>query len=142
MKSAIFDERTLNVNARVSQVSLMLTQLGLYAIIFYRVYILQQPDETVNDLRILLTVSVFGTMIATLYLGGLLPKLKFKTLVFIYLGFVAFLGTVLTLWLGVPDLSDWQNNILPVLVGPAILIGAYWLFAWLGAKRIEKQIEE
>jgi len=28
------------------------------------------------------------------------------------------------------------------VVGPAILLGAYWLFAWLGEKRIEKQIKE
>ena len=59
-----------------------------------------------------------------------------------YVGFVVLLGTVLIIWLGLPDLSDWQNNLLPVLVGPALLLGAYWLFAWLGARRLEKQIED
>ena len=140
MKPKLFDERTLNVNARVSQIALVLTQLGLYAIILNRVYILNQVDETVNDLRILLGLSIFGTLFATLFFGGLLPQIRFRTIVLVYLGFVAFLTTVLTLWLGPPDLSDWQNNILPALLGPAILMGAYWLFAWLGTKRIERQI--
>jgi len=142
MKKPLFDERTLNVNARVSQIALALTQLGLYGIILYRVYILNQPDDTLNDFRILLGVSIFGTMFATLFFGGILPQVKFRTIVLIYLGFVAFLFIVLTLWLGPPDLSDWQNNILPVVVGPAILLGAYWLFAWLGKHRIERQIEK
>jgi len=142
MKPTLFDERTLNLNARISQVTLVLTQLGLLGIILFRVYYLGQPDDSLNDLRILLGFSIFGTLLATLFFGGMLPKIKARTLVVIYLGFVAFLFIVLSLWLGFPDLSDWQNNVLPVVVGPAILLGAYWLFAWLGEKRIEKQIEE
>ena len=142
MKSTLFDERTLNVNARVSQFALVLTQLGLLGIILFRTYFLDQPDNLNNDLRILLGLSVFGTMFATLLFGGMLPQIKFRNLVVIYLGFVALLFIVLTLWLGLPDLADWQNNILPVLLGPAILLGAYWFFAWLGAKRIDSQIGE
>lgn len=142
MKSTLFDERTLNVNARVSQIALVLTQLGLLGIILFRSYFLDQPDNLNNDLRILLGLSVFGTMFATLLFGGMLPQVRFRSIAVIYLGFVALLFIVLTLWLGLPDLSDWQNNILPVLLGPAILLGAYWFFAWLGAKRIESQIEE
>lgn len=142
MKSTLFDERTLNVNARVSQFALVLTQLGLLGIILFRTYFLDQPDTLNNDLRILLGLSVFGTMFATLLFGGMLPQIKFRNIVILYLGFVALLFIVLTIWLGLPDLSDWQNNILPVLLGPAILLGAYWFFAWLGAKRIDKQIED
>ena len=77
MKPTLFDERTLNVNARVSQFALVFTQLGLYGIILYRVYVLNQPDETINDLRVLLGISIFGTMFATLFFGGMLPKIKF-----------------------------------------------------------------
>ncbi len=142
MKPALFDERTLNLNARVSQVTLVLTQVGLLGIILFRSYYLDQPDSANNDLRILLALSVFGTLFTTLFFGGMLPKIKFRTLALIYLGFVALLAIILTVWLGLPDLSEWQNNLLPVLLGPAILLGAYWFFAWLGAKRIEKQIQE
>ena len=142
MKQTLFDERTLQIHARISQITLMLTQLGLLAIILFRVYYLQQPDNANNDLRILLGLSIFGTMFATLFYGGMLPKVRFRTIVYIYLGFVAFLFIVLSLWLGLPDLSDWQNNILPVVVGPAILLGAYLFFAWLGGERIERQIEK
>ena len=142
MKPSIFDERTLQIHARISMFSLMLTQLGLLAIILFRVYYIKQPDNANNDLRILLGLSVFGTLLTTLFYGGMVPQIKLKTVVAIYVGFVAFLFIVLTIWLGPPDLNDWQNNILPVVVGPAIMLGAYWMFAWLGRRRIEKQIEE
>jgi hypothetical protein len=142
MKPTLFDERTLNTNARVSQVTLVLTQVGLLGIILFRSYYLDQPDSANNDLRILLALSVFGTMFTTLFFGGMLPKIKFRTIALVYVGFVALLAVILTLWLGPPDLADWQNNILPVVLGPAILLGAYWFFTWLGAKRIEKQIED
>jgi hypothetical protein len=141
-KPALFDERTVQVHARISQFTLMLTQLGLLAIILFRVYYLKQPDNANNDLRILLGLSIFGTLFTTLFYGGMLPQIKLKTVVYIYLGFVAFLFTILSLWLGPPDLNDWQNNILPVIIGPAIMLGAYWLFAWLGARRLEKQLGE
>ena len=141
MKSTLFDERTLTINARVSQIALVITQLGLLGIILFRDYVLNQPGETINDLRILLGISVFGTMFATLFFGGILPLIRFRSIVYIYLGFVVFLFVVLSLWLGFPDFSDWQNNILPVLAGPAILLGVYWLFAWLGKRRIDRQIE-
>jgi len=141
-KSALFDERTLNINARVSQFALVFTQLGLYSIILFRVYALHQPDEAVNDLRVLLGLSIFGTMFATLFFGGMLPKIRFRTIVLVYVGFVAVLATILTLWMGLPDLSEWWNNILPVLVGPALMLGGYWFFAWLGTRRLEKQIRE
>jgi len=140
MKPKIYDERTLNINARVSQFTLVFTQLGLLGIILFRIYFLKQPDETIIDLRILLGLSIFGTMFVTLYFGGLLPQVKVRTIVIVYIGFVALLFIVLTIWLGPPDLADWQNNILPVLLGPAILLGAYWIIAWFGARRIEKQI--
>ena len=120
MKSTLFDERTLNVNARVSQIALVITQMGLLGVILFRTYFLDQPDNLNNDLRILLGLSVFGTMFATLLFGGMLPQVKFRNIVVIYLVFVALLFIVLSLWLGLPDLSDWQNNILPVLLGPAI----------------------
>ena len=142
MKPTLFDERTLNINARVSQITLVLTQVGLLGIILFRSYYLDQPNSANNDLRILLALSVFGTMFTTLIFGGMLPKIKFRTLALIYVGFVVLLAAILTFWLGLPDLADWQNNILPVVLGPAILLGAYWFFAWLGAKRIEKQIRD
>ena len=139
-KSAVFDERTVTINARISQFTLVLSQLGLLGIILFRSNILNQPDDSLIDLRILLGLSVFGTMFATLFFGGMLPKINFRTIVLIYIGFVVLLGTVLTIWLGLPDPSEWWNNILPVVVGPALLLGGYWFFAWLGARRLDKQI--
>jgi hypothetical protein len=52
----------------------------------------------------------------------------------------ALLFTFLSLWLGLPSLDNWQNTILPVVIGPAILVGAYGMMAFLGKKRLDKEI--
>jgi hypothetical protein len=47
---------------------------------------------------------------------------------------------VLSLVYGLPTLDNWTNTLLPVLLGPAILIGLYAGLAYLGKKRIEHEI--
>jgi hypothetical protein len=67
--------------------------------------------------------------------------LSIKKLGYIYAGFVIFLSVILSIWFGLPTVDNWQNTILPVLLGPAILVASYWLVvACLGKKRIEREI--
>jgi hypothetical protein len=131
------DERTALVSARVSQVILVLTQMALLGIILYRGYVLDQPDTQLTDLRVLLALSVFGNIFATLFFSGNFPRLSAKTLLLVYLGLVVILFAVLSIWLGLPSLDDWQTTILPVIVGPAVLVGLYWLAVKLGEDRLE-----
>ena len=70
------DERTALVSARVSQVTLVLTQVVLLGIILYRGYLLDQPDNQLVDLRLLLAFSVFGNIFATLFFSGNFPKIE------------------------------------------------------------------
>lgn len=136
----VTDERMQIVTGRIAVIFLSLTQTAILGIILYRRYFLGQGDEYYNDIRIVLGVSVFGYIAARLYYGAVLPVLSFKKLAVIYVGFVVFLSVVLSIWFGLPTIDDWQNTILPVLLGPAILVSAYWLMAYLGKKRMEKEI--
>lgn len=130
-----WDERTDRLSGKIATIFLGLTQLGMLGIIIYRRYYLGQPEEAYSDLRVVLAFSVFGYIAARLYFGALIPKYSLRTLLLVYLGFVLFLFAVLSLWFGLPALDNWQNTILPVVVGPAILVSGFWLFSWLGNRR-------
>lgn len=141
-KELITDERMSNLSGKISMIFLSLTQLGLLGLILYQRYVLELPEQHYNDLRVLLAFSVFGYFATKLYFGAILPVVKFKTMIIIYLAFVTFLTIVLSIIYGLPTLDNWKNTILPVLLGPAIIIALYMLFAFLGRRRVEKEIKE
>ena len=142
MKSFRVDERTSQVSGRVSLIVLALTQMALAASILYRAYVLDQPDAEYADIQIILLLSMGGNILASLYYGGHYPVLRVKTLVRLYIGSVVGLFIVLSIWLGLPDLDEWYNNVLPVVLGPAIVLGLYYWIAKLGEKRLEDDIEK
>ena len=135
----VADERMQIISGKIAMIFLGLTQTALLGIILYRRFFLGQSEENYSDISIVLMLSVFGYIAARLYYGAVLPVLSIKTLVYIYVGLVTFLMITLSLWLGLPTIENWQNTILPVVLGPAILISFYWLIAHLGKKRMEKK---
>ena len=136
----VSDERMQIIAGRIAFIVLGLTQTAMLGIILYRRFVLEQSNAQVLDLRILLMVSVFGYIAARLYFGAVLPVLSFKKLLIIYICLTIVLAVTLSLWLGMPALDNWQNTILPAVLGPAILVSGYGLIAWLGKKRVEKEI--
>ena len=134
----VSDERMQVVSGRIAFIFLGLTQTAILFAILRRRYFLGQGEEFYSDFRLILGLSVFGYIAARLYYGAVLPILSFKKLFTIYAGFVTFLFVILSLWFGLPTLDNWTNTILPVLLGPAILLFLYWLFAYLGQKRMDK----
>ena len=117
-----------------------LTQVALLVAVLYRAYVLNQPDHEFADLRIILGVSVFGYVGASLFWGGYFPLLKVRMLLIIYLALVVGLFAVLSIVYGMPTVDNWTNTLLPVIVGPAIMVGLYAGLAYWGQKRIEKEI--
>ena len=142
MKNKLFqsDERMGAISGKMAFIFLGLTQTALLASILYRSLVLGQNQEQYVDIRLILLLSVFGYIAARLYYGAILPTLSLRTLFFIYIGLVVVLFVTLSLWMGWPDLDNWQNTILPVVLGPAILVAGYGLLAHFGNKRIEKEI--
>jgi hypothetical protein len=136
------DERTFAAGGRVAGIWLGITHVLLAGVIFYRLYVLGQPDEEIRDFQAIFAISVFGHLITQLFLGGLLPVPTWRGMV---VGYVVLAGIIVTIGLvtyGVPEPAEWHSTWLPALAGPAFFLGFYRLAAWLGRRRIERLIGE
>ena len=135
-----FDERSQQVAGQSAMIMLGLTQVALGAVLMIRLYVFDQPDAELRDIQWVLLGSIVGYFVLRSFLGGIMPVPTMKQAILAYVGLVVFLFVVLSLWLGLPDLSEWTNNVLPAILGPAIIVGGYWLIAALGKRRIEREI--
>lgn len=134
------DERSQQVAGQSATVMLGLTQVALGVVLLVRLYVFDQPDAELRDFQWVLLGSIVGYFALRSFLGGIMPVPTMKQAILAYLGMVVFLFVVLSLWLGLPDLSEWTNNVLPAILGPAIIVGGYWLIAALGKRRVEREI--
>lgn len=134
------DERSQQVAGQSATVMLGLTQVALGVVLLVRLYVFDQPDAELRDFQWVLLGSIVGYFALRSFLGDIMPVPTMKQAILAYLGMVVFLFVVLSLWLGLPDLSEWTNNVLPAILGPAIIVGGYWLIAALGKRRVEREI--
>ncbi|MFZ1397165.1 MAG: hypothetical protein WAS33_09730 [Candidatus Promineifilaceae bacterium] len=134
------DERSQQVAGQSATVMLGLTQVALGMVLLVRLYVFDQPDAELRDFQWVLLGSIVGYFALRSFLGGIMPVPTMKQAILAYVGMTVFLFVVLSLWLGLPDLSDWTNNVLPAILGPAIIVGGYWLIAALGKRRVEREI--
>lgn len=67
------DERTRSTTRYAAAIWLGVTQVLLAAVVFYRLYVLGQPDEEIQDLQAVLVISLFGYASLQLFLGGVMP---------------------------------------------------------------------
>ena len=135
-----FDERSQQVAGQSAMIMLGLTQTALGVILLIRLYVLDQPDSELRDIQWVLLGSIVGYFVLRSFLGGIMPVPTLKQAALTYVGMTIFLFVVLSLWLGLPDLSEWTTNVLPAILGPAIIVGGYWLIAALGKRRVEREI--
>jgi phosphoglycerol transferase MdoB-like AlkP superfamily enzyme len=134
------DERTRSTTRYAAAIWLGVTQLLLVGVIFYRLYVLGQPDEQIRDFQAVLAISLFGYLGLQLFLGGVMPIPTWRGAVAGYLVLTgAITGVCLAIY-GWPQPSEWSSTWLPTLLGPALLIAAYLLVARLGRWRIERQL--
>jgi phosphoglycerol transferase MdoB-like AlkP superfamily enzyme len=135
------DERTRSSTRYAAAIWLGVTQVLLAGVVFYRLYVLGQPDEQIRDFQAVLAISIFGYLALQLFLGGVMPIPTWKGAITMYLILAGAIVTVCLLINGWPQASEWASTWLPSLLGPAILVGAYVLAAHLGHRRIERQLE-
>jgi len=136
------DERTRSTSRYAAAIWLGVTQLLLVGVIFYRLYVLGQPDEEIRDFQAVMAISLFGYIGLQLFLGGVMPVPTWKGAILSYLVLTAAIVTVCLAIYGWPQPEEWTNTWLPALLGPALLIGAYMVVARLGHRRIEKQLDQ
>lgn len=136
------DERTRGNAGHAAGIVLGITQILLTGVIFYRLYILGQPDSELRDFQAVLAISLIGYIGLQLYLGGLFPVPTPKGALVAYLGLMGLVTGGCLLIYGVPPISDWKSTWLPTLLGPAIIVAVYYLVAWLGRRRLERLMGE
>jgi purine-cytosine permease-like protein len=136
------DERSRAATGHAAAIWLGVTQVLLAGVVFYRLYVLGQPDEEIRDFQAVLGISLFGFIALQLFLGGIMPVLKWRGMLAAYVLLAGSITVVCLLIYGWPEAQDWTNTWLPALLGPAILVLAYGAIARLGQWRIERQIEE
>lgn len=135
------DERTRSTTRYAAAIWLGITQVLLAAVIFYRLYVLGQPDEEIRDFQAVFGVSVFGHVALQLFLGGVMPTPTWRGALTAYLMLTFFIVAGCLMIYGWPQPAEWANTWLPVLLGPALLVCGYALVARLGQWRVERQIE-
>lgn len=142
-----FDERETNTFRSLCTIMYLLTIFSLVIIQLYRQFVLHQPQQAWNDIAILLTVNILVLLGLTLYLTGAINprKIKIRYLVIGYATFVlvGFLFTFFkyTVLLGQEvNLAMVWDYLSIVVIISGILVFALGLLAYLGNRRIDKQI--
>ena len=142
------DERERNVYRNFITVLYFITLVALIGMQLYRQFVLGEPREQWNDIALLITFNVLFLLGGGLYLSGTVNPKKIKTR-YIVIGYAAFvlLGLVFTIFkysvllkqkVGLDQIWEYILIIIPIT---AILAIGWGLLAYLGHRRIEKQLE-
>lgn len=142
------DERDLKVFTRICTIMYLLTLYALMGVQLYRQFVLHQPHQQWDDIAVILVINVLVLIGSFLFISGdiNLKKIKLGWILGAYVGFVmlglAFtifkytilLGEGLTLW------QVWDYLLLVIKISAVLALGL-GLLAYLGNRRIERQIE-
>ncbi len=131
------DERSQRLNGWLSNLFLMITQVLLAAVFLHQRFSLGLPPQYSNDVGTILLISFVGYWLLRLYLNAVHPVFTFKQILLIYLVVVVVMAVPTCLLNGLPDLSVWWQGLLPLLGGPALVLGAMWLAGYLGERRLQ-----
>ncbi len=142
------DERDLDVFRKVCTALYLITVYSLIGVLLYRQFVLHQSISEWNDIAMIVTINIFACLGALLFISGgvRLKNIKLGHIIAGFTGFVL-LGFAFTLFkygvlLG-QDLNwgeIWGYLYLIVRISALIALGL-GILAYLGNRRIEKQIE-
>jgi heme/copper-type cytochrome/quinol oxidase subunit 3 len=142
------DEREMNDFRNICTIMYIITLFALMSIQLYRQFVLNQPQQEWNDIAMLMTINVIVLLGAVLYLTGAVnpKKIRRSYLIAGYVGFVL-LGFAFTVFkytvilgqqIGLVQIWDY---LLTVILISGVLAFALGILAYLGSRRIDKQIE-
>jgi len=142
------DERERNVYRNFITILYFITLVALIGMQLYRQFALGQPNEQWNDIALLITFNALFLLGGGLYLSGTVNPKKIKTR-YVVIGYMTFvlLGLLFTIFkysvlLGQKvSLDQIWEYILIIIPITAILAIGWGLLAYLGHRRIEKQLE-
>ncbi len=151
MKKNIFklDEREMNTFQKISATMYAITLYTLFGIVAYRQFVLKQPSQQWDDIAILASFNVIVLLGASLYLSGTINPAKIKVshlligyVAFVLLGFAFTFFKYTVLLDEVITLTQIWDYLLIVLKISGILMLGWGLLAYLGSRKLEKQLEE
>jgi len=142
------DERERNVYRNFITILYFITLVALIGMQLYRQFALGQPNEQWNDIALLITFNALFLLGGGLYLSGTVNPKKIKTR-YVVIGYMTFvlLGLLFTIFkysvllgqkVGLDQICEYILIIIPIT---AILAIGWGLLAYLGHRRIEKQLE-
>lgn len=141
------DERNKLIAYKVIAIMYFLTIIAMQAIVLYRQFVLGQEMAEFEDFAIIMTINSLFLISALLYFGAVpIRKLKIKTILLLFLGFVI-LGSLFTYakynLLQSPALSIAQilDKIKIVVIIIGLIMGFWILLAYLGNRKIEKELD-
>jgi hypothetical protein len=136
------DERSASIFRRVCTRMYLTTIAILWLDVLYRQLRLHQPAAEFIDIALVLVANVVAAIGAILYFGGVtIPRFRASVVAFFYVVCVA-AGTAF--WV-LKDPADAAGTVLSKLLivaaTSAIVIVLYLLAAYLGTKRLDKELD-
>lgn len=137
----MLDERSQRINGQISFYILMLTQAALALLIAYKRYILGLDTAYYENFSAVLLISMLSYWAIRLYLSGILPVISFRKLALSYIALVMLIEIPAFLIAGIPEPGRRYEMLYP-FIGVAVILGFYTLVAYLGKRRLQKEIGE
>ena len=141
------DERSKQIAGKVIAVMYFITIIALQGIVLYRQFALGQEIKEFEDVAIIMTFNSLFLVSALFYFGAIsIQKLKVKSILLIYLGFVV-LGSLFTYAkyniFQSPGLSLSQifDKLIIIFIILGLIMGFFILFSYLGKRKIDKELE-
>ncbi len=142
------DERETNVFRNIGTTLYIITLFSLIGIQLYRQFVLGQPQQEWDDIAMLISLNVIALLGSVLFLSGAInpKKIKLPYIIAGYLGFVL-LGFAFTIFkytvlldqgLTLGQVGDYFLIVLKI---SGILVLVWGVLAYLGSRRLDKQIE-
>lgn len=141
------DERNKKIAFKIIAIMYFLTIIAMQGIILYRQFVLKQEMKDFEDIAVIVTINSLFLISALLYYGAIpIRKLKIKSILFIYLGFVL-LGSLFTyvkyniiqkVGLTFEQLADKLIIIFSII---GLMMGFWIVLSVIGKRRLDKELE-
>ena len=137
------DERTVSLIQKVCTRYYLVTMAALVCILVYRQAILGQSIDGLQDIAMLFTANVVLWIGAALYYGGIsVGRVRPLPVIIVYVCLVT-VGTVFTtMKYGSTTFSAIADHFITVASVSAGLIGVWVFFAYMGQRKMDKELSE
>ena len=141
------DERNKQIALRVVAIMYFLTIIALQAIVIHKQLVLGQDIRDFEEIGIVMLVNTVFLLSALLYFGAIpLQKIRVKSILLFY-ALIVVLGSLFT-WakynlIGKQELSlaELMDKLLIIFAVSGLLVLFFVVFALLGKRRSEKDLE-